>query len=563
MKGTWKKLETDELELDEKVINTVAKQIQEASSVLKYSLYLPQIGMDIEIEKIFTFQFIEDINNTIYENLGSFIGNNKYDIFGYNGKYQNKKSDFSCLVCYNKFWQHVFKQHAILSAYDKLRRIIGQAVPLSNYNFYKYANYTNDLEEMFDNCHHGLDYLLGLDNNDSKITDFDMFNIKKENKIKSCKDRIDQYSPNFNRQIKTLNKKLNSINLLMLLKQTQEQSYAARLDLLEFYQFSVLRKSKNPDNNFEILNILNIHKKNHITYNDYKQYIKSVGRMFDIIKNNKARHKLSLSDRIYLSYKIEKLLSPVTIDCLYQNIFNIEEVSPLKNDYNYMVNSCLQLPNVFTRQYILQIAIDTIGKHFNENFTDKYFFPNITENLESVMSSFEKKNFIDDQRKFYLLVNRYKDFIDYMTLIVFPLYENYFFCTLWNSISKFCDNNVSTLVSFYKILGTYLNDAENVKKMFSTKNILMDYGINYDTIIKTNFIKNKDKFDIFNDLDTKLYYRCLKTLENNINNNNTYDFIDFNYISGNYFNNEPEQEKRESKFKKYARVNIIKNIIDK
>ena len=562
------------LKINNNIIEHMAKQINEASNILKYSFYLPQIERDIPKEKDFSYivkkdedkniDLMEDINNAIYENLYSFIGNTKYDIFGYRGKYE--RYDLSCLVNCDKFWRYVFKQHAILSTYDKLRRIIGQSVHLSDYNFYKYSNYTNSPENVLSDCHHGLDYLLGLDNNnDGCKQNFDIFDIKRQSEIPSTV--ISDYSANFTRQIKSLNKKLDSINLLNQIKQS---SNVASLDLLEFYQFSVSYKKKKPDNSFEMLDILNIHKKKTINCNDYCQYITSVGKMFNILKTNKAGHKLSLSDRVYLAYKIEKLLAPVTIDCLYQNILNIEEENILKNNYNDMINSSLLLPNVFTRQYILQIAVDTIGKHFDGNFTDKYFFTDITKNLESKMDAFQNKNFISNQQKFFLIMNRYKKFIDYMALIVFPVYENYFFCTLWNSISKFCDNNASTFISLYKKLSMYINNTENIEKIFNTENIIVNYDINPDNIIKTDFINNKDNYKkcilCCNNKEKmcnlKLYNECIKSLKVNTLNNNISDFINLDYIFGNYFTQKIKQKKHEPKFREYARADIIKYIID-
>ena len=559
------------LKIDNNIIEHMAKQINEASNILKYSFYLPQIERDIPKEKDKNTDLMEDINNTIYKNLNSFIGSNKYDIFGY----RCSKYDFSCLVDYDDFWKHIFKQHAILSTSDKLRRIIGRSVHLSNYNFYKYSNYTNDSKDtniagnVLNDCHHGLDYLLGLDNNDSCKPNFDIFDIKIQSEISSTS--LSDYSANFTRQINSLNKKLDNINLLNQIKQS---SNVASLDLLEFYQFAVSHKKKKPDNNFEMLDIINIHKKKTINCKDYCQYINSVGNMFNILKANKAGHKLSLSDRIYLAYKIEKLLAPVTIDCLYQNILNIEEDNPLKNNYNDMINSSLLLPNVFTRQYILQIAIDTIGKHFNENFSDKYFFTHITENMKSMMYAFEKKRFVSNQQKFSVLVNRYKKFIDYMSLIVFPVYENYFFCTVWNSISEFCDNNISTFISFYKKLSMYINNPDNVEKIFNTEKIITNCNICYNDIIKTDFTnykvycnKNKEnnkcnKCLKKSEYNTKLYKECINSLKVVVEKNNIPDFINFDYISGNYFIQKPKQENREPKFREYARANIIKNIID-
>lgn len=99
----------------------------------------------------------------------------------------------------------------------------------------------------------------------------------------------------------------------------------------------------------------------------------------------------------------------------------------------------------------------------------------------------------------------------------------------------------------------------------------MNYGINHNNIIKTHFVNYKspcDKYKVCSKCiekykdNVKLYCQCIKSLKETIKNNNIPDFINLDYISGNYFSQKSEQKKREPKFRKYARVDIIKDIID-
>lgn len=116
----------------------------------------------------------------------------------------------------------------------------------------------------------------------------------------------------------------------------------------------------------------------------------------------------------------------------------------------------------------------------------------------------------------------------------------------------------------------YLNNLENIERIFNIEKIIMDYGINHDNIIKTDFINNKDDYkkctpccnNTEKVCNLKLYNKCIKLLKINTLNNNISDFINLDYIFGNYFNQKIKQKKREPKFKEYARADIIKYIID-
>lgn len=86
MNNNWKYLE-----INRQVIDRIEKQIHEASSVLKYSLYLKPIEITTTKE-VFSNSLIEDANNKTFENLKTFTEDKRYDIFGY--REINKKKWF-------------------------------------------------------------------------------------------------------------------------------------------------------------------------------------------------------------------------------------------------------------------------------------------------------------------------------------------------------------------------------------------------------------------------------------------------------------------------------------
>ncbi|MCI9080458.1 MAG: hypothetical protein HFH68_16385, partial [Lachnospiraceae bacterium] len=295
----------EQLVINNSTIDRVEKQIQEATSVLKYSLYLEPIEIKTAKED-FSGLLIEKANEEVYKNFKPFTNDNTYNIFGCRERYHKK--DLSDLDSCYSFWKHVFKQHAILSAYDRLRKILGQSVELTSYNFCKYSNYTNH-DNSFDVCHNGLDYILGLEGNNGydKLAP-DKLCLNKGYGLKVSSATISQCCSNHARRIKSLYNKMANLDLHNPITHGQEPQQAASLDLLEFYEFSVRRQ--NNANHFKMLDILNVYKKKHIKDGDYQHYAVSVTNIFDTIKSESAngiKHKLSLSDRIYLAYEIEKI----------------------------------------------------------------------------------------------------------------------------------------------------------------------------------------------------------------------------------------------------------------
>ena len=146
---------------------------------------------------------------------------------------------------------------------------------------------------------------------------------------------------------------------------------------------------------------------------------------------------MSLSDKIYLRYQIEDIFSPVMIDCIYRNIFPTVATSFSMDDQATinLLSSCLTLPNVFTRQYIFQMGMDTIIKHPDYDFGASDFFSQYQIDTRAiVISARTKTNYLRRQMNLSIFLNQYVNFVNYLGHMLLPVYENYFLILLWNSV---------------------------------------------------------------------------------------------------------------------------------
>lgn len=217
-----------------------------------------------------------------------------------------------------------------------------------------------------------------------------------------------------------------------------------------------------------------------------------------------------------------------------------------------MISSCLRLPNVFTRNYILQMAVDTLSKHFDEEIGDSDFFSNIENQSRVLVShSHPSDSYLSDNAKLILWENRYRNLMNYLTQVLFPVYENYFFCTFWDAVKYNMkdrnDNDGEIAVTMYKLIRDYLNNGncnsnyrcncysssneDNAKKIYNNKScrealfntediiILKDsgesIGLSRENIIRPAFTEFDETVDdkiieeAIKHTDTALYKRCL------------------------------------------------------
>ncbi len=516
---------------------------------------------------------IEKIINEITNDYTTFTNNYDFNFFGYK---ENDINDMSILCKCGTFWTHAFKQDAVISAFVKLRKVICESYCISPVERIRISNYTLKKDEHFDKCHHGFDYL-SMNNKIILNTDNSSISISiNKNKEGLNSTILCENAQNHIRRIESLDKKfkqagLSTLPLYLLLNdnpnkksepaQKPEQKPESLLSVLEFYDFLVRRSPnrckektiQNIKNNDSILPILDAYITGKpFTPVKYKKYINCLNKLLSSIEATEIDngsvaynscdnedsclppHMLALSDKIYLRYQIEKVFAPSAINCLYQNILPTRGKPYALNEQDSvnLLASFLKLPNVFTRQYILQMAVDIISQHYDYNFKDSDFFTKKMDLTDAIMTfASTKYNHLNDFYKMDTWKSRYRNTINYLSKILFPVFENYFFCALWNIIKnankRYTDAQI--IVEMYILLRDYLNDSTNVKELFATDEIIVKYHSSPKTK-KINIIHPSFKYDEKATIDTTLYKNCLTA------NSLTYksliipDFITYGYL---------------------------------
>lgn len=557
------------LNIINKTMTEFSDRLHHSECVLKYSLYLHKAlypNMK-QISKDNIADCINKIADDVWYDYNTFVNGGELHFFGYKGSDNSpQEEDLAFLGTSAAFWMHALKQNAVMSTFDKLRKVIGESYILSASERVQISNYTLREEEThyFDKYHHGFDFLtmetstkslpyLHLTTTENNSAPTISNSTRYPNMPKGNRDLYNSNAQNHKRRIEILTRKLTeaglSISPLYLSPSVDSNTQPDTLfSLLEFFNFTVARRSENSSGTSSIQPILDAHKigKN-FSPAQYDKYITSVNHLLasiaakDIDKDSitydsdssSTSCKLNLSDKIYLRYQIEKVFAPSTINCLYQNtvatkgkIYALHE----QNNINLLA-SCLRLPNVFTRQYILQMAIDTIAKHYDYSVHDSDFFTKKLKSPALIMNnSVSKYNYLNEFNKMDIWIKRYRNTMNYLNHILFPVHENYFFCALWNAVknthSHYTDAQIA--VEMYKLLQLYLNNPENVEKLFATDNVIINSPtisgrFNPDNIIHPSFKSGKK-------VDTTLYKHCLIAHTLTYKDELIPDFISLSYL---------------------------------
>lgn len=550
-------------------------QIEEASSIVHYSLLLPKIPISLSKNDAGFTESIEQISTTVYQNCSYLLNDFNYNVFGYK---EFDCSDLSLLSMHSGFWSHVFKQDMILSTFDKLRKIIAESVPVNNYQMTRFSNFTSS-GNGYDSIHHGFDYLTGKGKSTNKnyislqlSKSKDYLNIspnRKEIYLNSKNAHEEEASktassqaPNYKRRVDTLLNKLGEAGFSLTPLSLQLNSYSKssslyKMNFLEFFQYTVSYKSSK-NNKYEpssILPILGAHNSTSFSTPKYKNYKESMYQLLSnvslevIDKNIQPRkkaiaHKLLLSDKIHLRYQIEKIFSPILIDCMYQNTINARDMvdtkdtiktkdmkHPLENSLD-LIASCVLLPNVFTRHYLLQMCFDTICKHFDYAFKDSYFFTRFKESPRAI-ATYAQNEELSSLIKTQMLIEKYYEFINYLGRFLFPLIENYFFCTLWENYSVAYPNATPAeiVLNMYFQIRKYLNTEEIAHRLLNTEDVMLSFKFQKPKLTSDDIIKPDFSTASNNKPDVKLYHECIKACSTKQLEPPIPDFISLDYFN--------------------------------
>ena len=567
----------------ETVITDFVSRIQEAENILRYAFHLndafkmhPKCPSQIMQNPSDISDLLNNYIETIIKDCHTFFNVSECNFFGFKGSSVNKEDDLSILCMRSSFWKHVIKQDVILFAFNTLRKVIGEGFVLSPSEIVLLSNYTLttlDDSELYDKCHYGFDYLttttidgkanglplLSLSVNGPKALSLSYNNRRLIKNIES-RTNFAPIASNSKRRINhiyrniTQKSKLDLQSLYLIpddvaeSKSEQESSAYVTLSTFEFYDFIVTRRK--PSANINSILDAFIQKK-HILSINYKNYISSVNRLLasigakDIDKDyiqysSDSNSKLLMSDRIYLRYQIEKIFAPSTISCLYQNISATQGTAYSLCDQPTIetLASCLRLPNVFTRHYIFQMAVDIISKHYGCKFHASNFFKNAQESPNALMTYADSNtSYLDKFFKLDAWKANYRHFITYLMQMVFPIYENYFFCSIWDLLKA--DNPDATdaerVKKMYGLFRDYLNNPDNTCELFSTEDKIIHADPALSGFDSNCIIHPVLAYDIkdLNSINSELYKNCLiaHTLTFSSDAKLVPDFLNMDYLN--------------------------------
>lgn len=297
--------------------------------------------------------------------------------------------------------------------------------------------------------------------------------------------------------------------------------------------------------------------------------------------------KLELVDKLYCRYLIEKEFGLELSDCLYQIISSHKEKAFLSGNMN-LLSECFLLPNTFSRHYILHSALDClylnflpIGNRFNplyenddefqkepyydnhfeldkhditvKQWIEKYLNPIYTpsdtsgyldrisdEDTPPLNIDYSKKDYSEASFSFLNnlhWIDKYGSMLKTLNRVIFPIYDNFFFKTLWQSIKTICGNDDSLcMVNIFMLLSKYLNNENTLKDLFDINQVFESEGSMVADLIKEHFLSpfpsiKVDTTHTSDSVDYELYSKCIKAAVFPKNAKPAPDFLHLDYIS--------------------------------
>ena len=488
------------------------KSVKEASAVLYYSLGFEspeEIALKILEERKGKEEDIienEELIDIVFEKLMNIIADSKltngfwFDYFGCPYHLQSpenvrKRNDLSMIWWEGDFWKYCLKQDALIRSYVYLRRVITESVDIddtdrircSNRDLYdkKALNASVDLQD-----HYGFDFLLNESLERKSQISLDLCNnegfpFALTYMNRHSNDEINEIHSNYIKRIKGLHELIADCGLRI-----EDLSIDGDIDkdwlpfsLFEFDDFLSVRiihnkekevntkmdePKKECDNNGIGQNFRAVikpfkiglgNKNTQVFFNKQEELIKQVGIIIGEEKGIDTINHPNLlnSDRIYLRYQIEELFGLSTINCIFQNLKGASKEKRIGPD---SVSSVFQLPNVFSRHYILQMALDILYRNEEFDFRNDSFISQLLQKGKIVSDRLFAADSDGWQREDKWKV-KYAIMIQHLSTTLFPVFFSYFFSTFWEIIKKNSnpENDVSLVWDMYKALRDKLNNC--------------------------------------------------------------------------------------------------------
>lgn len=533
---------------------------------------------------------------------------------------------YAALEGSNIFWYFIIRQNSILSAYDKLRRYVSGVTPLNTgADFLNFLlPFGADFTKEKNNERYGLYFLLTHENaTKTPLATLDkngfihsLHFAKETSKQKNYyRSRNSRLTHTASALYEILTEHFN-LSLAKIPRETSDQKHPLlQLHTLELYQCLAGRKEGKKNINFNT--IFEVHKDPDL-FNTVKheKYIQEFQHFRDslplpFIETNEMVHRapginFELVDQIYCRYLTEKLLGLELTDCLYTNIIQHPKKDYLIGIIDF-ISVCFTLPNPFSRQLILQTALDNLrylpgiskkndckedtksNNIPNQDIDDNLFYyadhgcfddytdednsvsPEEVSNylrrltelrqppqeittkttLDAVPEYHEVDCMIPLQQHFNSLPmysdttriqmeigvweNNYTNLINKLTKHIFPVYDNYFFNTLWNSVRSSVNTDNQCAITLFKLLSDYLNNPLTVNILLNPDTIFKVDKPPLSTYDSSGIIKPFQSTKLKENgeekkIDVELYKKCIKVSTTIKNTPSIPDFLNLNYL---------------------------------
>lgn len=503
-------------------------------------------------------------------------------------------SDISFLDMEGEFWDFIFKQEAIISSYSKIRKMIAECYPKTTHSFNMYRcpyyetqettpkpqpfgllyltkeskNFFHDKETSKFIRTYPKGYLSEEDANkaatsgDIKLSFPDEYDINNdaddiffddrkalEKNIYSAGGNTSRQTPDAYNDLSDL-VNFNALNSLTGADATADSLH--QLNTLELYNY-IIGYHAQPKNNEEdqgfyanLNHIAHLHKQskqlNYETHYRYYEFVTSELPLENVYPKSTSKYKnkkhFENADILHCRNQHEQITSISAADCLFQNI-DKSKYKEYLTDRIGTLSLCFNLPNSFSRQYIIQMAFDCLKRDLYKNIV-------FDENPQNVRAyKLEGKRCIDEREKVDEWISRYKNMMNLLHTLYFPAYDNYFFATLWSCFNKKYSDPLDCMTAIYEELSSFLNDSNTLNSILSISTVYdkKDGSNSMEEFVAENLIqpfnypfpikkdasgktkKGKPRFDF------TLYNKCIESAKYSSNkNSNPPDILNLEYL---------------------------------
>lgn len=486
---------------------SIKNTINECRNILQYCLFLK---FDQSLFEADSEVAIENILKSTFENCISILNEGDLRFFGKQPEeetYSGILAELSTLPSFNIIWKKIIYQHCLFATYDKLQSLLFGQYGISFYGLADF--YQSD----------GFDYV--LKNMKPKFIPDDITpnNDTPTNRQASGKEPVGSISNSYKNSIEYIDKqRLRNLNFLSDLYLDKENNKKSTSKLIKASYIVPTRILVGRGRTLRNVSKL-YSSQTAITPSAIEKYMDTASEIIEEpMKGCLDTTHMERSDHLYYKYKVEQIFNFNLIDCLARNIDDLQKKHNVSIDASIIgrLSSCAELPNLFSRHLLLQMAFDSFNPTYkiNQSCLHKW----LSDQLQTWGSYLPSS--VDTIRPYQYLglwLEQYEEFMRYLSIVAFPVYENYFFVTLYDYCKNSSADLNSTFSKMYGLLSEYLCQKEtdysigalekDVLKMLNDSISPSKPEINKEEIIKPTFHSH--------DIHMKHYFQTVLSVYNN------------------------------------------------